>query len=62
MIPTEKRGWGAAQAKNKPTKVTQRYGISPQLAPASMTAMDKKCMNAPIVATPQNPKAGSMKG
>jgi len=61
MIPTEKRGWGAAAAKNKPTQVTQRYGISPQLAPASMTAMDKKCLNSSIVATPQDPKAGGMK-
>lgn len=61
MIPTEKRGWGAAQARNKPTQVTQRYGISPQLAPASMTPMDKKCLNSPIVATPQDPKASGMK-
>ncbi len=61
MIPTEKRGWGAAEAKNLPTKTVNRYGISPQLAPASMTPMDKKCLNSPIVATPQDYRAKPMK-
>lgn len=42
MIPTEKRGWGAAQARNKPTKVTPRLCISPQLAPPPATAASKK--------------------
>lgn len=42
MIPTEKRGWGAAQGKNKPTKVTPRMCISPQLAPPPVTPASKK--------------------
>jgi hypothetical protein len=54
MIPTEKRGWGAAQGKNKPDKIVDRYGISPQLAPSRMTTADKACLNSPIVGTPQS--------
>ena len=42
MIPTQKRGWGAASAKNVPTKVTPRLCISPQLAPPPVTATSKK--------------------
>ena len=42
MIPTEKRGWGAAQARNKPTKVTEPYCISPQLAPPVVTPKSKE--------------------
>lgn len=42
MIPTEKRGWGAASAKNKPTKVTPSYCISPQLAPPVVTPKSKE--------------------
>lgn len=42
MIPTQKRGWGAASAKNKPTKVTPRLCMSPQLAPPPVTAASKK--------------------
>ena len=60
MIPTEKRGWGAA-GPPKPVKSVERYGISPQLAPPRLTAMDKKCLNSPIVATPQDPRADRMK-
>ncbi len=40
MIPTQKRGYGAA--KNLPTKVTPRMCISPQLAPPVVTPASKK--------------------
>lgn len=56
MIPQVKRGWGAA-GPPKPTTVVERYGISPQIAPARMTPMDKKCLNSPVVATPNKPGA-----
>lgn len=42
MIPSEKRGWGAAEGKNKPDKIVDRYCISPQLAPPVLSARDKK--------------------
>lgn len=45
MIPTEKRGWGAADGKNKPTKVTPRLCISPQLAPPMVTPASKKAFD-----------------
>lgn len=56
MIPTQKRGYGAARPAPKTTTV-ERYGISPQLAPPRMTAMDKKCLNSPMVSTPNKPGA-----
>lgn len=40
----------------KPDKVVDRYGISPQLAPPRGSAMDKKCLNSKVVATPQATK------
>lgn len=46
MIPTEKRGWGAAAARNKPTKVTPRLCISPQLAPPPTDARQKRIFAA----------------
>lgn len=54
------RGRGASGPR-KPDKVVDRYGISPQLAPPRLTPMDKKCLNSPIVATPQNSRAERMK-
>ena len=54
------RGRGGTGPR-KPDKVVERYGISPQLAPPSQTAMGKKCLNAPIVATPQKPSSSRMK-
>lgn len=50
------RGRGASGPR-KPDKVVPRYGVSPQLAPPRLTPMDKKCLNSPIVATPQKPGA-----
>lgn len=47
------RGRGGTGPR-KPDKVVERYGISPQLAPPRMTAMDKSCLNSKIVATPQS--------
>lgn len=46
MIPTDKRGWGAADGKNKPTKVTPRLCVSPQLAPPILSPANKKAMAA----------------
>lgn len=54
------RGRGGTGPK-KPDKVVDRYGISPQLAPPRLTAMDKKCLNSPVVATPQSSRADRMK-
>lgn len=42
MTPQEKRGWGAAQSRNKPDKIVDRYCISPQLAPSVLSPRDKK--------------------
>lgn len=41
MIPQVKRGWGAAQSRNKPTKVVEPHCISPQLAPPVVTPASK---------------------
>lgn len=54
------RGRGGTGPR-KPDKVVDRYGISPQLAPASMTPADKACLNSDIVATPQKSSADRMK-
>ncbi len=54
------RGRGGTGPR-KPDKVVDRYGISPQLAPPRGTAMDKKCLNSDIVASPQKSSATRMK-
>jgi hypothetical protein len=41
-----KRGWGAAQSRNKPDKIVDRYCISPQLAPPMVTPAEKKAFAA----------------
>lgn len=52
MQPTEKRGWGAAQSRNKPDKIVPRYGISPQLAPARIADSQRECFNGPQPSVP----------
>lgn len=42
MVPSEKRGWGAAQSRNKPDKIVDRYCVSPRLAPSVLTPAEKK--------------------
>lgn len=42
MNPTEKRGWGIAKPTSKPTKLMDRYCISPQLAPPPVDPATKK--------------------
>ena len=37
-----KRGWGAAESRNKPDKIVDPYCISPQLAPPVVTPASKK--------------------
>lgn len=46
------RGRGASGPR-KDSKIVERYGISPQLAPPRMTPMDKECLNSEIVSRPQ---------
>lgn len=54
MQVTEKRGWGAAAPRLKDRRPPiPRYGISPQLAPATLTPADRECFKAPIVTMPQ---------
>jgi len=54
MQVTDKRGWGAAAPRLKLQKpVIPRYGISPQLAPASLTPSERECFKSPIVTSPQ---------
>lgn len=53
------RGRGGTGPK-KPNVTVDRYGISPQLAPPRLTAMDKECLNSDIVATPQKSSAKPM--
>lgn len=54
MQPTENRGWGAAAGRLADRRpAIPRYGISPQLAPATLTAADKACFADPCVTSPQ---------
>ena len=54
MQITEKRGWGAAAPRLKDRRAPiPRYGISPQLAPASLTPSERECFKSPEVTSPQ---------
>lgn len=53
------RGRGGTGPK-KPNKTVDRYGISPQLAPANQTAEGKACLNSDIVSRPQMSTAKPM--
>lgn len=46
------RGRGASGPK-KDTKIVERYGISPQLAPVRNTPATKEMLNSDMVAAPQ---------
>jgi hypothetical protein len=46
MVPSEKRGWGAAQARNKPCVIVPRTCISSQLAPPVLSPKAKKMFAA----------------
>lgn len=39
-----KRGWGAAESRNKPDKIVTNTCVSPQLAPPYLSAANRKLM------------------
>jgi len=54
------RGRGASGPR-KDSKIVERYGISPQLAPVRNTPMTKECLNSDVVAAPQTMSATRQK-